>query len=278
MTAPGFADTAPINGARPPRPRLRSRRPRDRCASSSSTTPRATAGPGEASIRFSSFSILEPRTGPSSCRARARSPISSRRDGVGRRADLRAEPRREPDRAVGARHGATRLRRQRSRARPLRLAGNVVKAPRAMARLASLVRRGRFDLIYCNGTNADFAGGALARITRRAGALARALHVGPAAPSRPCTGACRRGAGVRRIVCVSRAAAALFPHCPDKVRVIHNAPRRRPTSIPARVRGTLRRRARARRATRSSSAATGASCAARATSRWCARRAWRSTR
>jgi glycosyltransferase involved in cell wall biosynthesis len=30
-------------------------------------------------------------------------------------------------------------------------------------------------------------------------------------------------AGVRRIVCVSHAAAALFPHCPDKVRVIHNA-------------------------------------------------------
>ncbi|MGH7270384.1 MAG: hypothetical protein ACREJ3_08125, partial [Polyangiaceae bacterium] len=46
-----------------------------------------------------------------------------------------------------------------------RLAGNVVKATRAIARLALLVRRGRFDLIYCNGTNADFAGGALASIT-----------------------------------------------------------------------------------------------------------------
>jgi glycosyltransferase involved in cell wall biosynthesis len=31
------------------------------------------------------------------------------------------------------------------------------------------------------------------------------------------------GRGVRRIVCVSHAAAALFPHCPEKVRVIHNA-------------------------------------------------------
>ena len=28
--------------------------------------------------------------------------------------------------------------------------------------------------------------------------------------------------GVRRIVCVSAAAAAVFPHCPDKVKVIHN--------------------------------------------------------
>src|ERR1019366_2310265 len=38
-----------------------------------------------------------------------------------------------------------------------RAAGNVFKAARAMTSLASLVRGGRFDLIYCNGTNADFA-------------------------------------------------------------------------------------------------------------------------
>ena len=47
------------------------------------------------------------------------------------------------------------------------------------------------------------------------------------------------GAPVRRIVCVSRSAASLFPHCPDKVRVIHNA-----LDVgafdPAQVRGTLR--------------------------------------
>ncbi|HEY8080120.1 MAG TPA: glycosyltransferase family 4 protein, partial [Labilithrix sp.] len=29
--------------------------------------------------------------------------------------------------------------------------------------------------------------------------------------------------GVRRILCVSKASAGLFPHCPEKVRVIHNA-------------------------------------------------------
>jgi glycosyltransferase involved in cell wall biosynthesis len=44
---------------------------------------------------------------------------------------------------------------------------------------------------------------------------------------------------VRRIVCVSRSAAALFPHCPDKVRVIHNA-----LDVgafdPTQVRGTVR--------------------------------------
>src|ERR1019366_654634 len=47
----------------------------------------------------------------------------------------------------------------------LRLGGNLVKATRAMVRLASLVSKGRFDLIYCNGTNADFAGALLARMT-----------------------------------------------------------------------------------------------------------------
>ena len=106
--------------------------------------------------------------------------------------------------------------------RGARLAGNVVKGALAIGRLTSLIRRERFDLVYCNGTNADFAGGALAwttgvpalwhvRYTSIPPAV-RALH-------RRLSG----GAGVRRIVCVSGAAAALFPHCVEKVRVINNA-------------------------------------------------------
>jgi glycosyltransferase involved in cell wall biosynthesis len=120
----------------------------------------------------------------------------------------------------------------------LRLAGNVVKATRAMVRLSSLVRRGRFDLVYCNGTNADFAGGLLARIT----GVPALWHVRYTSIP-PAVSALHRGlsagAGVRRIVCVSKSAAALFPHCPEKVRVIHNA-----LDVadfdPARVLGTLR--------------------------------------
>jgi glycosyltransferase involved in cell wall biosynthesis len=104
----------------------------------------------------------------------------------------------------------------------VRLGGNVVKVTRAMARLASLVRRERFDLIYCNGTNADFAGGALSRMT----GVPALWHVRytsiPAAVARLHRGL-SASEGVRRIVCVSRAAASLFAHCPDKVRVIHNA-------------------------------------------------------
>jgi glycosyltransferase involved in cell wall biosynthesis len=105
----------------------------------------------------------------------------------------------------------------------VRAAANVVRAGRALARLTMLLRRGRYDLVYCNGTNADFAGGLLARssgvpalwhvrYTSLPGKAVRGLHDRLAASR-----------GVRRIVCVSKASAALFPHCPEKVRVIHNA-------------------------------------------------------
>jgi glycosyltransferase involved in cell wall biosynthesis len=105
--------------------------------------------------------------------------------------------------------------------RAARFAGNVVKATRGLARLASRLRSGRFDLVYCNGTNADFAGGALAALT----GVPALWHVRYTSLPRVVTGVHRRlsaSAGVRRIVCVSRAAAGLFPHCPGKVRVLHN--------------------------------------------------------
>jgi glycosyltransferase involved in cell wall biosynthesis len=99
---------------------------------------------------------------------------------------------------------------------------NVLRAGRAMARLTSLVRRGAFDLIYCNGTNADFAGGLLARTT----GTPVLWHVRYTSLPRAVRGLHDRLAaseGVRRLVCVSGASAKLFPHCPEKVRVIHNA-------------------------------------------------------
>ena len=103
-----------------------------------------------------------------------------------------------------------------------RFAGNVVKSTRGMARMASRVRRGGYQLVYCNGTNADFAGGALARLT----GVPALWHVRYTSLPGALAGVHRRlsaSRGVRRIVCVSHAAAALFPHCTDKVRVIHNA-------------------------------------------------------
>ncbi len=103
-----------------------------------------------------------------------------------------------------------------------RLAGNVVKGVSAMVRLARIVRRGRHDLIYCNGTNADFAGAALGPVA----GVPVLWHVRYTSLPPAVVGLHQRlsaSRGVTRVVCVSRAAAALFPHCAEKVTVIHNA-------------------------------------------------------
>lgn len=106
--------------------------------------------------------------------------------------------------------------------RGVRAAVNVARAGRAMARLTRLVRRGEYDLVYCNGTNADFAGGLLA-LTTAAPILWHVRYTSLPPAVRGLHDRLAASAGVRRIVCVSNAAAGLFPHCPEKVRVIHNA-------------------------------------------------------
>lgn len=106
--------------------------------------------------------------------------------------------------------------------RGVRAVGNVVRATRAMLRLTSVIKRGMFDLVYCNGTNADFAGGALARMS----GVPVIWHVRYTSLPKAVRGLHDRLAaspGVRTIICVSKASAGLFPHCPEKVRVIHNA-------------------------------------------------------
>jgi glycosyltransferase involved in cell wall biosynthesis len=103
-----------------------------------------------------------------------------------------------------------------------RVAGNVVKVSRCVARLAAAVRRGRFDLVYCNGTNADFAGAAVASLAG-VPALWHVRYTSVPRVARPLHRALAAGRSVRRIVCVSEAAASQFPHCAPKVRVIHNA-------------------------------------------------------
>ncbi|HVJ93190.1 MAG TPA: glycosyltransferase family 4 protein [Labilithrix sp.] len=106
--------------------------------------------------------------------------------------------------------------------RGARAAFNVFRAGRAMARLTMLLRRGAFDLVYCNGTNADFAGGLLAR-TSGVPALWHVRYTSLPKAVRGVHDRLAASEGVKRIVCVSNASAGLFPHCPEKVRVIHNA-------------------------------------------------------
>lgn len=125
--------------------------------------------------------------------------------------------------------------------RGARLAANVGRFARLAKTLPDRLRAGRFDLVYCNGTTADFVGGLVAA---RAGVPAlwhvRYTSVPPAAArlhrwlaERPTTA---------RIVCVSHASAALFPTVPEKVAVVHNAvdaSRFRRGATPGGLRGTL---------------------------------------
>lgn len=106
--------------------------------------------------------------------------------------------------------------------RGLRAAGNVVRAGLAMGRLTRLLRRSKYDLVYCNGTNACFAGGLLAK-TSRVPALWHVRYTSLPPAVRGTHDRLAASNGVRRIVCVSKASASLFPHCAEKVRVIHNA-------------------------------------------------------
>ncbi len=103
-----------------------------------------------------------------------------------------------------------------------RAVGNVVRGAVGFARLASFLRRGKFDLIYCNGTNADFAGGALAAVTGIP-AIWHVRYTSLPSAVRAIHKRLSSSSGVKRIVCVSHAAAAQFPHCNEKVRVINNA-------------------------------------------------------
>lgn len=119
-----------------------------------------------------------------------------------------------------------------------RLAGNVARVGLGLRRLARVLHDGRYDLIYCNGTNADFAGGALSWLTGIPSLWhVRYTSLPPAV--RPIHDRLAAGVGVQRIVCVSHAAAALFPHVPNKVSVIHNA-LDLGAFDPAAVTGTLR--------------------------------------
>ncbi len=230
MTAPGLADSTPVSGSPP---RLAARTVRVLFINDTARN----GGPGRS--LHSILKFLDPRVVHRAVVLPRDGAIAEllRRDGVAD--ELIFEPNLVENPIEPWARPMERRDFDASAARKaLRLAGNAVKATRAVARLSSLVRRGRFDLVYCNGTNADFAGGLLTRIT----GVPALWHVRYTSIP-PAVAALHRGlsagAGVRRIVCVSRSAAALFPHCPDKVAVIHNA-----LDVadfdPARVRGTLR--------------------------------------
>jgi glycosyltransferase involved in cell wall biosynthesis len=107
--------------------------------------------------------------------------------------------------------------------RGVRLVGNVARSVRGLATLSRVIKREKYDLLYCNGTNACFAGGALSFLTGVPSLWhVRYTHV-PAALER-LHAELAASKGVGRIICVSKAAQSLFgASSRDKTRVIHNA-------------------------------------------------------
>lgn len=104
----------------------------------------------------------------------------------------------------------------------LRAAGNAARMTRAVVSLARRIRRERIDLIYCNGTTANFIG-ALAAQAAQVPVLWHCRYTSLAPLLRGPHRWLSSSRQVRRIVCVSTAASGLFAHCRDKVAVVPNA-------------------------------------------------------
>jgi glycosyltransferase involved in cell wall biosynthesis len=103
--------------------------------------------------------------------------------------------------------------------RTVRAIGNVGRAASALASLVARVRRDRYDVIFCNGTSASFAGGALSAITG-VPAIWHVFYSSLAAPLRGLHGRLAASRGVKSILCVSKPTERLFDHCSDKVRIV----------------------------------------------------------
>ena len=103
-----------------------------------------------------------------------------------------------------------------------RAAGNLARATRGLTHLLRRVRRDKFDVVFCNGTMANFIGGAIAASTR----IPVVWHVLYPSVPRAVRGLHARLASsdnVRSIVCVSRATAGQFDFVAEKVRLIPDA-------------------------------------------------------
>jgi glycosyltransferase involved in cell wall biosynthesis len=108
------------------------------------------------------------------------------------------------------------------RVKGVRAVGNVARGAAAVAKMAMRVKQGNYDLVFCNGTSANFAGGAIAAMTG-VPALWHVFYTSVAAPIAPVHSRLAASKGVRSIVCVSEPTTRLFPDVKGKVRIVHDA-------------------------------------------------------
>jgi glycosyltransferase involved in cell wall biosynthesis len=108
------------------------------------------------------------------------------------------------------------------RVKSVRAVGNVARGAAAVARMALTVKQGNYDLVFCNGTSANFAGGAIAAMTG-VPVVWHVFYTSVAAPIAPLHARLAASKGVRSIVCVSEPTTRMFPHVKGKVRIVHDA-------------------------------------------------------
>ncbi len=104
----------------------------------------------------------------------------------------------------------------------LRLSGNTLRATVGMAKLASRIRREAYDVIFCNGTSANFAGAALGGLVG-VPVVWHVFYSSLGKPLVPLHRALSAGAAVRSVLCVSKPVSHFFDHCREKVRIVHDA-------------------------------------------------------
>ena len=103
-----------------------------------------------------------------------------------------------------------------------RACANVLRAAAMLLRLPRHIRRENVDVIFCNGTFANFVGGMVA-LTAPVPVIWHVLYSSVAAPARALHQGLARAKRVRAIICVSQATARQFPSHPEKLRLIHDA-------------------------------------------------------
>ena len=106
--------------------------------------------------------------------------------------------------------------------RALRAVGNVARGTSAVFELISLVKSSGAEVVFCNGTTANFAGGAIARMTD-VPVVWHAFYPEVARPIEALHARLAASEGVRAILCVSKPIAKQFAHVKEKVRVVHDA-------------------------------------------------------
>ena len=102
----------------------------------------------------------------------------------------------------------------------VRAAGNLGLGASGIVRLARLARK--YDVVFCNGTTANFFGGVIARLTG-VPAVWHVFYPSVARALAPLHARLASSEGVAAILCVSKPTMQQFSHCSKKTMLMHDA-------------------------------------------------------